>query len=52
SNYQHIYAYGNSEEDLEMLSIADFTYMVGEDKPLPKVDDSQDHDMWKNVKKI
>lgn len=35
--YAHIYAYGNSEEDLAMLSLANFPYMVGETQKLPKV---------------
>ena len=35
--YQKIYAYGNSEEDLDMLSLADFKYMVGEDRVLPHI---------------
>lgn len=35
--YQKIYAYGNSEEDLDMLSLADFKYMVGEDRVLPQI---------------
>ncbi len=34
-HYENIYAYGNSDEDLDMLSLADFKYMVGEDKALP-----------------
>lgn len=34
-NYLHIYAYGNSKEDLEMLKLADFPHMVGVDKQLP-----------------
>ncbi|MEG0349154.1 MAG: HAD-IB family hydrolase, partial [Acinetobacter sp.] len=29
--------YGNSEEDLDMLSLADFQYMVGEDQVLPSM---------------
>ncbi|ENW05701.1 HAD family hydrolase [Acinetobacter beijerinckii] len=36
-DYQHIYAYGNSEEDLEMLSLADYPYMMGTDSPLPAI---------------
>lgn len=36
-HYQYIYAYGNSEEDVEMLSLADFKYMVGETLQLPEV---------------
>ena len=35
--YQNIYAYGNSVEDLEMLSLANHTYMVGEDTSLPHI---------------
>ena len=31
ADYQAIYAYGNSEEDLDMLSLADYHYMVGRD---------------------
>ncbi|MCF9045379.1 HAD-IB family hydrolase [Acinetobacter nectaris] len=33
--YGSIYAYGNTHEDLAMLSIADFPFMVGEDEILP-----------------
>lgn len=32
---RHVYAYGNSHEDLDMLSLADTSYMVGEDQSLP-----------------
>jgi HAD superfamily phosphoserine phosphatase-like hydrolase len=35
ANYSTIYAYGNSEEDLEMFSLAQYTYMVGKDQKLP-----------------
>lgn len=35
SSYRHVYAYGNSHEDLDMLSLADTSYMVGEDQSLP-----------------
>lgn len=35
SSYRHVYAYGNSHEDLDMLSLADTPYMVGEDQSLP-----------------
>ena len=35
--YNRIYAYGNSEEDLELLSLADEQYMVGEHHVLPKI---------------
>lgn len=34
-DYEMIYAYGNSEEDKEMLSLAQHSYMVGFDKKLP-----------------
>ncbi|USA45544.1 HAD-IB family hydrolase [Acinetobacter sp. C26M] len=37
-NYQTIYAYGNSEEDLEMLSLADYPYMMGEEQALPTLE--------------
>ena len=35
AEYASIYAYGNSEEDLEMFSLAQYTYMVGRDQKLP-----------------
>ena len=35
AEYVSIYAYGNSEEDLEMFSLAQYTYMVGRDQKLP-----------------
>lgn len=35
--YHKIYAYGNSDEDLDMLSLADFKFMVGETKDLPQI---------------
>ena len=34
-DYENIYAYGNSHEDVEMLSLANYPYMVGKDKVLP-----------------
>lgn len=34
-NFTEIYAYGNSEEDEEMLSLADYAYMEGQDQNLP-----------------
>lgn len=37
-DYHAVYAYGNSEEDLEMLSLADYPYMMGEQKGLPVLD--------------
>lgn len=36
-DYQYIYAYGNSEEDLDMLSLADHPYMMGQRKSLPEL---------------
>ena len=51
SDYQFIYAYGNSEEDLEMLSIADYPYMVGEEKALPKLK-PQALKIWQNMSEI
>ena len=35
TDYQSVYAYGNSEEDLDMLALADYAYMVGENNELP-----------------
>ncbi|RKG31099.1 HAD family hydrolase [Acinetobacter tianfuensis] len=34
-DFDSVYAYGNSHEDLAMLDLADHRYMVGEDKNLP-----------------
>lgn len=39
--YENIYAYGNSIEDNEMLSLADFKYMVGEDQHLPRLNSAR-----------
>ena len=36
-DYAEIYAYGNSEEDQEMLSLAHQRYLEGQDKQLPKI---------------
>ena len=36
NQYQSIYAYGNSVEDLAMLSLADYKFMVGEDQIFPQ----------------
>lgn len=36
-HYDLVYAYGNSKEDLDMLSLADFAYMVGVDTHLPHI---------------
>ena len=33
--YEHIYAYGNSHEDAEMLSLAQSSYFIGRDHKLP-----------------
>ena len=41
NQYSKIYAYGNSEEDLAMLSLADFKYMVGENQLLPYLEDEK-----------
>lgn len=38
-NYAEIYAYGNSEEDEEMLRLATYSYMVGTDQQLPEIID-------------
>ena len=35
--YAEIYAYGNSYEDEEMLSLATYSYMVGVDNSLPEI---------------
>lgn len=37
SHYDLVYAYGNSKEDLDMLSLADYAHMVGVDSQLPLV---------------
>ena len=34
-HYEAIYAYGNSVEDQEMLSLADYPYMIGMNKRIP-----------------
>src|SRR5690606_4450033 len=36
-DYAEIYAYGNSEEDEEMLSLAHQRYLEGQDQQLPKI---------------
>ncbi len=36
-DYDSIYAYGNSHEDFAMLSLADFTFMVGQAQSLPEL---------------
>lgn len=37
NEYTQVYAYGNSHEDEEMLSLAQHTFMVGTDSELPKL---------------
>lgn len=37
SQYQQVYAYGNSIEDLDMLSLAHQAYMHGQDSRLPNI---------------
>ena len=37
-HFELVYAYGNSHEDLEMMSLADASYMVGEDQTLPHIE--------------
>jgi HAD superfamily hydrolase (TIGR01490 family) len=41
-HYAEIYAYGNSHEDEEMLSLASYAYMVGRDQNLPEILPYQD----------
>lgn len=36
-DYYQIYAYGNTSEDLDMLSLATYPFMVGEDRILPSL---------------
>lgn len=36
-DYAEIYAYGNSEEDEEMLSLANYPYLVGKNQQLPQI---------------
>ncbi|WP_168407655.1 HAD family hydrolase [Acinetobacter indicus] len=36
-NYAEIYAYGNSKEDVDMLNLATYSYMVRTDQVLPKI---------------
>lgn len=35
SQYQHVYAYGNSDEDLAMLNLAHYSHYVGKSTQLP-----------------
>lgn len=39
--YDKIFAYGNSEEDLDMLHLADYKFMVGKDQVLPYLEDEK-----------
>ena len=41
ADYDAVYAYGNSKEDLAMFSLADYTYMVGEDDELPRIENKR-----------
>lgn len=36
-DYAEIYAYGNSDEDEEMLSLANYPYLVGKNQQLPQI---------------
>lgn len=38
NQYDLIYAYGNSKEDLAMFSLADHIFMVGDKYPLPRIE--------------
>lgn len=37
ADFETIYAYGNSEEDVDMLNLATYSYMVCTDQVLPKI---------------
>ena len=37
TDYASVYAYGNSHEDIEMLSLAHYPFMVGKDQKLPQI---------------
>ena len=41
--YHAVYAYGNSVEDMQMLSLADFTYFAGTDAQLPDLSNHPNH---------
>ena len=51
ADYEFVYAYGNSEEDLDMLSLADFAYMMGTENPLPELKQKEVM-LWQNLKQI
>ena len=51
ADYGFVYAYGNSEEDLDMLSLADFAYMMGTENPLPELKQKEVM-LWQNLKQI
>ena len=38
SDYEDVYAYGNSDEDLAMLDLATYSYYVGKDTQLPALE--------------
>lgn len=38
TQFAHIYAYGNSHEDRELLELADYPFLVGRDPALPPLD--------------
>jgi HAD superfamily hydrolase (TIGR01490 family) len=40
SHYKHIYAYGNSDEDLAMLNLAHHSFYVGKTTQLPNINSS------------
>ncbi len=42
-SYHAVYAYGNSIEDKQMLSLADFSYLVGTDLSLPDLSKTSNH---------
>ena len=42
-SYHAVYAYGNSIEDKQMLSLADFSYLVGTDLSLPDLSETSNH---------
>ncbi|ENW15461.1 Phosphoserine phosphatase [Acinetobacter haemolyticus CIP 64.3 = MTCC 9819] len=52
NEYHQVYAYGNSHEDLEMFSLTDHAYMVGQDLTLPHVIHPQHVDEKQPQKKL
>lgn len=51
-HYHQIYAYGNSHEDLEMLSLTDQHFMVGRDDTLPELVDAHPIEAMHRQKKL